>query len=201
MTANAALAATAPQCTTLPLCHAPDSTLTRAVGGKQMFGDARSRLLDFCWRMFSHRIQNSPQVDYRFSIHLQRLDCCSPYWRQSYNEREIIAPRKMVAPTLLSRMIQRNNLLRHRIARVCLGVLVIVAPLTTPREVVKRGLTTHITRNDVVNRKRLHPKTGLTAAIFTTAACACGYNSSLLGSDAFMRHNQAREFPNLASAL
>lgn len=149
--------------------------------------------------MFAQHIQNPSQVDYGLSIHLPCFDRRSACGRQPDDEREICAPREMIAPMLSSRVIQRNNLTRYRVARLHLGVFVIVASLTRQCEIFERGFTALAARNDMFNSERLDPKAGLTATILTTALrplCNC---SSLLGSDTLISHRQARESPSFPS--
>jgi len=86
--------------------------------------------------MFSHRVQHAPQVDEFLAVQMEGLDCGASCGRESDNKSKIVAPRKMVMPSLLSRMIKRNDTIGHGVARFCLGVLVVITSLAREREIV-----------------------------------------------------------------
>jgi hypothetical protein len=87
-------------------------------------------------------------------------------------------------------MKERHDVATYRIASFGLGVLVVVASLTGQGQVVQLSLSALTLRNDVFDRKRLHGKARLAAAILT-AAVGTLYNSLFLSSRySGLRHTQ-----------
>jgi len=106
----------------------------------------------------------------------------------------------MVVPALLSWMIERNAIVRDGVARLCLCVFVVVASLAREREIIERGLSARMTRNDVFGGESLSRETRLAFAVFATTARAFKYGLPLFGSNALFSHRQAPEFPGFPSA-
>ncbi len=103
------------------------------------------------WRVFFRKDQDLPQVDDVLSVQPQFNYGCASYWCHANQFGEVAAPRKMFLPGITARMKERNFLKRDRINPCRFGVLVIVAALTSKRQIVFLAAATEYFRNDVLN--------------------------------------------------
>src|SRR5713101_7982245 len=108
----------------------------------------------FAWRMKTHGCPEETNMHHARPIHRQCLDGCPSYDRFAKGVSAIVTPVKMSVPALLSGVEQSH-------AASCLGVLPcdvrtlrVVAHRARVAQVVQFGLTTHRSRNNVVDFER-----------------------------------------------
>jgi len=111
------------------------------------------RVLGLDWRMLLDKIQNTPQMDESGPIELEGRDRRATGRRQADDLGEILAPRKMLTPTVLTGMIQRGEPIGGRIGRHRPDRLMRITPLAREGKVVRDGRTACLTRHNVLDRK------------------------------------------------
>jgi hypothetical protein len=103
--------------------------------------------------MLSGGTKNPAEVDQAIPIELQRMDRGPTGRRQAFHPQAILAPSKMVTPSLPSRIIKGNNLARRRIPAADLVVLLVITALTAKRQVIQAVTTTSGSGHYVVHGK------------------------------------------------
>ncbi len=90
-------------------------------------------------------------MDEAFPIELESRDSRAASRGQANDLRAIIAPRIMVAPTVLTRMKQRYSLIGDRINRSRFNRLMSIASLAGQRKIVSESGTARLAWKDVLN--------------------------------------------------
>ena len=122
-----------------------------------------------------------------------------PYRGQAENAREVLAPSKMVAPLLLSRMKERHDSLRERVYTCDLRVLGAIAALTSQGKIIQSIISALLAWVDMFDAEGLRGETSRAAAVFAEAAGALRYLGFLFQCDALW--HPGRLHPQLAKHL
>lgn len=128
-------------------------------------------------------------MDKTFSIELESRDRRAARRGQANDRRAILAPGIMVAPTVLTRMKQRDSLIADRIHRSRFYRLMSVTSLAGQRKIVSKSRTTRLAWKDVLHNERLRRIFGRAAAVFTVSSRTCRDESSQNGGDIPLSHD------------
>lgn len=110
-------------------------------------------------------------MDEACPIELEHCDCCTPRRGQANDLREIFTPRKMIAPTVLTRMKQRHRYTGYGINRYYFNRFMGIASLACQGEIVSNGRTVCVAWNNMLDSKRLRRVFGRTTTVFTVSGC------------------------------
>ena len=114
--------------------------------------------------MFADGMQHPAQVEEFRSIQVQGCHGCSSYCSAPY---EVLAPDKVLCPTLATRMKKWHKASCLWIWHMDLRVLACVTPRARPRKIIQCRLTTGLAGVDMLAVKGCSGKESGTAAVFT----------------------------------
>lgn len=100
-----------------------------------------------------------PCFNHRLIVEAQRHNGSPPYWLQSYDMSSTIGPGKVVGPTVLAWVKQRNKVARQMVEGMGTVALELITAVTRGGEIASFVCTTDGPGNDVVNHERYtrHP--------------------------------------------
>jgi hypothetical protein len=101
-------------------------------------------------RMPADKQQELSLIDHAFPVQVQLRDRSAANRGQTDHDCVVIAPGKMLAPIVFSRVKKRDRFTCDRVNRLCLVVLEIVASLAGPREVLLVAFASGGKRDDVL---------------------------------------------------
>lgn len=129
-------------------------------------------------------------MDETCPIELESRDRRTTSRSQAHDRCEIIAPRKMVAPTVLTWMKQEYRHIGNRINRPRLDCLVSIAALAGESKIVSDGRTTRLAWEDMLNNQRLRRIFGRTTAVFAVSSRTFRNESSQNGWNIPLSHDR-----------
>jgi len=118
--------------------------------------------------MFVKCAQDAAQVDDFRAIELQRRYSCASGRCDAKDFQVVGAQCEMLCPLMTARMKQRRQLSGQRVARFDLCMLVLVATLTSQRQIVFNGLATAFARRNVFDGEGMRRIVHLAQAILAS---------------------------------
>ena len=88
--------------------------------------------------MCPNSIEKPAQIDHSLPIKEESRHCRTSGWREPDDQREVVAPGEMGIPAITAWMVQWHDLATHRIGRLNLVILVVIAALTRKRKVLQQ---------------------------------------------------------------
>src|SRR5690349_18948592 len=104
--------------------------------------------------MFPNGVEEPPQIDHSVPVKEKGRYGRASVWREPDDQREVIAPGEVGVPAIVAWMVQGHDLTAHRIGRLNLVILVVIAALARKREVLQSRRAALGARNDVLYRER-----------------------------------------------
>jgi hypothetical protein len=123
-------------------------------------------------RVLSSQEENPSEIDQPLAIEMESVYSRPAGWRQSKNEREVMAPDEMVPPSLKPGVEQDHRRSRDRVHAFRLDVLVVVAPLAGQGKVLEIVHRASGERNDVLQGKGLSREAFLASAVLAAPPSA-----------------------------
>ncbi len=138
--------------------------------------------------MFTCGTQHAPQIDDSHPIQCELHDRRTSGRRHADQYRKVFIPGEMLAPAVLTRIIERRQLAGGWVNRLGGKEFSVIAALARQSQVRRIGGPSAGSRRDVLDLKRIGGEPRQRAAVFTASARALRHNPLVLLTDAAFRH-------------
>lgn len=136
--------------------------------------------------------EQAPEVHNPRPIQVERRNGSSNRRAGADHQQCVGAPREVLRPAVLSRVVERHELAAHGVGRLGVVVFVVVAALAGKREVREGICSTLRTWSSVLDREALGGVAGWAQAILAAVTSAgCDPRPQLLAHPRFLSHVQA----------